>query len=172
MTVAGFAPGAAGSSPSGQFVQTRCVTASTHSSSRASAFGTKAGYVFFAQIGHESYAVPVSSHVGKVDVVDLDTLLDSVITPEMSERMSVLRKQIGAAAANNEEPTLRSLRLQAGLSQQDLARRLKTNQAYISKLERGEFKDPSLSRAIDLADALGVSLDVVGKAFKQFPPSV
>jgi DNA-binding XRE family transcriptional regulator len=110
---------------------------------------------------------PKDASEGEADgaAVDLDTLLDAVITPDMSERLTALRKQVGGASMNPDEPTLRGLRLQAGISQRDLARRLNTNQAYISKLERGEFKDPSLSRAMELAEAFGVSLDTVGRAF-------
>lgn len=55
---------------------------------------------------------------------------------------------------------LRTVLRELGLSQADLARRMHTSTAYVSQLCSGKIKEPTLSKAFDIADALGVSLDV------------
>lgn len=54
---------------------------------------------------------------------------------------------------------LRTVLRELGLSQADLARRMHTSTAYVSQLCSGKIKEPSLSRAYEIADALGVSVD-------------
>jgi transcriptional regulator with XRE-family HTH domain len=58
--------------------------------------------------------------------IDCDTSIDSMLLPITHRRYQVLRKH------------LRSLRNAAGLTQAELATRLKVDQSYISKVERGE----------------------------------
>lgn len=56
----------------------------------------------------------------------------------------------------------RALRLilrELDVSQADLARRMGTSTAYISQLCSGKIKEPSLSKAFEIAEALGVSVD-------------
>ncbi len=55
---------------------------------------------------------------------------------------------------------LAALRKQAGLSQKQLARRLKTSQQQISRLESPGYEGHSLSMLRRVADTLGASLRV------------
>lgn len=54
---------------------------------------------------------------------------------------------------------LRRILRELDVKQVDLARRMGTSTAYISQLCSGKIKEPSLSRAYEIADALGVSVD-------------
>ena len=54
---------------------------------------------------------------------------------------------------------LRRILHETGVSQADLARRMQTSTAYISQLCSGKIKEPTLSKAYEIADALGVSVD-------------
>ena len=54
---------------------------------------------------------------------------------------------------------LRRILRELDVKQADLARRMGTSTAYISQLCSGKIKEPSLSRAYEIADALGVSVD-------------
>lgn len=56
------------------------------------------------------------------------------------------------------------LRMQAGLSQTELAQRLNKPQSNVSRLERGEA-DPKMSTIKDIALALGVDVGKVAEAF-------
>lgn len=53
-----------------------------------------------------------------------------------------------------------ALREKAGLSQKDLARKLKTSQQQISRLESPSYEGHSLSMLRRVADALGVKVHV------------
>lgn len=46
----------------------------------------------------------------------------------------------------------------SGMTQADFARRSGFSTAYVSMLLSGEIKDPKITRACEIADALGVSL--------------
>lgn len=54
---------------------------------------------------------------------------------------------------------LRSILRELDVSQAELARRMNTSTAYVSQLCSGKIKEPSLSRAYEIADVLGVSVD-------------
>lgn len=54
---------------------------------------------------------------------------------------------------------LRRILRELDVSQADLARRLDTSTSYVSQLCSGKIKEPSLSKAYEIADALGVSVD-------------
>ena len=56
---------------------------------------------------------------------------------------------------------LAALREKAGLSQRDLARRLKTSQQNISRLESPSYEGHSLSMLRRVAEALGATVHVV-----------
>ena len=56
---------------------------------------------------------------------------------------------------------LAALRAKAGLSQKDLARKLKTSQQQISRLESPSYEGHSLSMLRRVAEALGVTVRVV-----------
>ena len=53
---------------------------------------------------------------------------------------------------------LRLLLARSGMSQADLARATGMSTAYISQLCKGSTKEPTLSKAFAIADALGVKL--------------
>lgn len=54
---------------------------------------------------------------------------------------------------------LRLILREVDMSQADLARRIGTSTAYVSQLCSGKIKEPSLTRAFEIADALGVTAD-------------
>jgi transcriptional regulator with XRE-family HTH domain len=54
--------------------------------------------------------------------------------------------------------TIERLRTERGLSQQELAKRARVTQAYVSELERGLRSNPSIAVITRLAQALGLSL--------------
>lgn len=54
---------------------------------------------------------------------------------------------------------LRIIIKEQGIKQADLARRIGTSTAYIPQLCVGKIKEPTLSKAYEIADALGVSVD-------------
>ena len=62
---------------------------------------------------------------------------------------------------------LAALRQQAGLSQKELARRLKTSQQHISRLESPGYEGHSLSNLRRIARALRVRVRVVFEPSKQ-----
>ncbi|RME90492.1 MAG: XRE family transcriptional regulator [Verrucomicrobia bacterium] len=62
-----------------------------------------------------------------------------------------------------------ALRQQAGLSQQELARRLKTSQQQISRLESPSYEGHSLRMLRRVAEALGAHLRVVFEPKKNAP---
>jgi transcriptional regulator with XRE-family HTH domain len=53
---------------------------------------------------------------------------------------------------------IRQLREQRGLTQEDVARQAKVTKNYITMLERGQRKNPSLPILKRIADALGVKV--------------
>ena len=52
----------------------------------------------------------------------------------------------------------RKLFNESGMTQADFARRSGFSTAYVSMLLSGEIKDPKVTRACEIADALGVTL--------------
>ena len=54
---------------------------------------------------------------------------------------------------------LRRILRELDVSQAELARRMDTSTAYVSQLCSGKIKEPSLSKAYEIADVLGVSVD-------------
>ena len=58
---------------------------------------------------------------------------------------------------------IRRLRQRYGMSQAELARRIKISGNSLNKIELGETPDPRASRIIAIADVLGVTTDCVLK---------
>ena len=56
---------------------------------------------------------------------------------------------------------LRTILKETGISQAELTRRLGlgSRTAYVSQLCNGKIKEPTLSKALEIASALGVSID-------------
>jgi DNA-binding XRE family transcriptional regulator len=60
-------------------------------------------------------------------------------------------------------PSLSALRLQRGLSQAEMARRIGTSQSHLSRIESGQ-EDPRRTTLVKIARELGETLDVVSNA--------
>jgi len=82
--------------------------------------------------------------------------------PELGAMLSEARQEIAEEYFDG-ELSVRNLRLQAGLSQQELAAAMNTSQPYIAKLEAGKT-DPRWSTVVRLADVLGCSMDQLKQA--------
>lgn len=79
--------------------------------------------------------------------------------PEYVERSRAARKVLADQyEAVGKADSIAILRLRKGMSQQDLADKIKTSQSHIAKIEAGSVK-LYFHTAARLADALGVSLD-------------
>jgi len=66
----------------------------------------------------------------------------------------------GVAAPERFSMRLKALRVEKGLTQEQLAKRAKVSRAYLSRLEMG-LHDPPLSRLRNLAKALGVPVSAL-----------
>lgn len=55
---------------------------------------------------------------------------------------------------------LRAVLEMQGMSQADLARAIGKSTAYVSQLCSGKIKEPTISKALDIAKACGVDIDV------------
>jgi DNA-binding XRE family transcriptional regulator len=73
--------------------------------------------------------------------------------PDFEEEYKALEPQYALARA------VISARIQRGMSQQELAHRVGTSQANISKIERGNM-NPSIKMAQRIADSLGKELKI------------
>lgn len=62
---------------------------------------------------------------------------------------------------------LRRILRDTDVSQSELARRMGTSTAYVSQLCSGKIKEPTLSKALEIADALGVSVDLFADLMRQ-----
>jgi transcriptional regulator with XRE-family HTH domain len=66
---------------------------------------------------------------------------------------------------------LRMARLQLRLSQESLGKAIGQDQSYVSKLERGDLLDITISTLERLADVLNVSTDyLLGRIDEALPP--
>lgn len=74
------------------------------------------------------------------------------------------RKRIAREIEDNSAFSIVKLRLSAGLSQEELARMIGTQQPAIARLERGQ-SEPQISTIEKLAQAFGVSPEAVFSAF-------
>lgn len=83
------------------------------------------------------------------------TEVQGPVSPARRARIDAIKEQM------REEMALEELRVARALTQVDLARRLKTNQANISKLERRT--DMLLSTLGDYVAALGGKLEIVAR---------
>lgn len=98
--------------------------------------------------------------------VSLDSLLEEFEQDDhMRAELAEARKVVGASLYGDEEATLSSLRLAAGLSQAQLAARAATSQSHIARIELGQ-NDPGTEVIARLAAALGCSEAVVFQAIR------
>lgn len=68
--------------------------------------------------------------------------------------------------------TLRFLRVDAGISARELARRIGVSSAYLSRVENGYDAPPTPDRLVAVADALGVSRSAMVELARQAGPAV
>lgn len=62
---------------------------------------------------------------------------------------------------------LRTEMKEKGVSVIRLAERLNTTRSYVYQLLNGEIKEPTLNRALDICDALDISIDELVEKIKQ-----
>lgn len=79
------------------------------------------------------------------------------------EGLKRARMQLARITGSDNELTIRSIRLQAGMSQTDLARSIGTSQPHIARIE-GRTAEPTLDTCRRLARALGVDLNTIDQA--------
>jgi predicted transcriptional regulator len=87
--------------------------------------------------------------------------LESVIAQfesdrEFAQAMSESRKGLAQLLYSDEPETLAALRLNAGLSQTQLAQLLETSQSYIARIEAGRV-DPGTEMVAKIASALSIN---------------
>ena len=98
------------------------------------------------------FGVPAAQPLaGGVPIGDLARELEA--DPDMAPRMERARRAL--AQTLDGHPTLRQLRLSAGLSQTVLAQRAGTTQSYVARIESGSL-DPGTDMLARLSNAMGV----------------
>lgn len=101
------------------------------------------------------------------DAIELDDFMaqlceeDSIFT----EQLNAAHKWVADNFYNSNNQGLTKLRLECGLTQKQLAGKMNTSQAQLSRLEAGK-QDPSLSTLKKLAQALNVDITTVIGAFE------
>lgn len=95
------------------------------------------------------------------------TSIDDLVAEFEAEGLDIsgARQEMGRALDGAGDYSLRALRLKAGLSQRELGVRIGMSQPNVARLER-EQCDPHLSTLLKLADALGVDLITLARAFR------
>jgi len=94
------------------------------------------------------------------DLQDANEFLDGFEQehPEWNDALAAARQSLSKSEiAQQRLPSLARLRLAAGLSQAELARRIGTSQSHIARIESGDG-DPQLSTMLRLSEAIGVPL--------------
>lgn len=85
--------------------------------------------------------------------------------PEKAAHLVRARQNLAKTHYSDEQETLTSLRLAAGLSQIQLAERVETSQPHITRIERGQ-NDPGTDLIARIAKALKVDEDRVFRAVR------
>jgi len=80
------------------------------------------------------------------------------IDPSYKKRAVAARKALVIEQSDFKPVTLATLRLQKGLTQQELATSIGTSQSHIAKIEANDLK-VYFNTAIKISDALGITLD-------------
>lgn len=127
--------------------------------------GQKIGPVSYSHIAkleasEDTPSLSLAVRAARVLKVSIDYLLRDTTSVESLTTSATM----SYADAQGGEPEfgarLRSLRLQRQLSQRDLAQRLHlASDSYISMLEAGKGKLPSIDLVIHIADLFGVTID-------------
>lgn len=92
-----------------------------------------------------------------------DFVKDIEADPDVAKALSSSRQRFAKAAYSNKPQTLTSLRLSAGLSQDQLAQNSGTSQSHIAKIEAGK-NDPSTDMIQKIAVALALDPALVFNA--------
>jgi len=82
-----------------------------------------------------------------------------------SAEVSAARKRLAKTISDTDGNTIRSIRLERGWSQTQLAERMDTSQPHIARIEKGR-EDLRLSTARKLSEALNLSMDETNAALK------
>lgn len=85
--------------------------------------------------------------------------------PSMAAHLTAARRELVDVFEDRTEPSLRALRMGAGLSQAKLAERAGATQSYIARVEAGTL-DPGTDMLARLADALGASEETLFSAIR------
>ena len=78
--------------------------------------------------------------------------------PAFQKRMAAARARVAQSMFASKPNSIAAARLQAGLSQAELAKAIGTSQSHIAKIEAGKVRI-QLSTATQLGDALNITLD-------------
>jgi transcriptional regulator with XRE-family HTH domain len=95
-----------------------------------------------------------------------------VYLEEQLKDAAFARRFARAGAAWDVALQIATLREKAGLSQRDLARKLKTSQQQISRLESPSYEGHSLSMLRRVAEALGATVHVAFEPGNQTAPMI
>ena len=103
---------------------------------------------------HHDFAL--RAYDARPETVSLEEVIsDMEQDAEVAEMMRAVRREAASRIAQEHPITLARLRLQAGLSQKQLAKKLGTSQPYIANLENGRT-DPGTDAIANLAAQLDV----------------
>lgn len=114
------------------------------------------------QVPFGEWPIPISQHS---DSRPIGAFVAALEAEGHSEALKDARKAIGGWL-DDSKPTLRSLRLQAGLSQEQLASLMETSQPQIARMESGK-QDLQLSTLRRFAVVLKIDLHAVVDACQQ-----
>jgi DNA-binding XRE family transcriptional regulator len=110
------------------------------------------------------YNIDVAQETNAASTSEFGKLLDSLESDtESAYLLSQARKWV-SETLYNDEPTLASLRLAAGLSQTQLGIACSIKQPHVSRYESGKH-EPSITVSIQLAKALGINLESFAEAW-------
>jgi ribosome-binding protein aMBF1 (putative translation factor) len=86
--------------------------------------------------------------------------------PVFAAHLRSARQDLGMRAFGEQAQSLRALRLSAGLSQTQLAKKISTVQSHVARVESGK-NDPGTDLIVRIALALGVKAEVVFNAVRK-----
>ena len=94
----------------------------------------------------------------------VDELLRRAVERGRGPALEQARKRLGARMSDGGVPSLKEMRLRAGMSQADLADKIGSSQPKIARLEAGKETNPSLRTCRNLANALGTDMNSITSA--------
>lgn len=118
-----------------------------------------------APVIYREFAAP--RPVPLADTVSLESLIARcAVDAPLSAEMSEARRQLAGSLYADAPASLSALRLEAGLSQAQLAERVETSQPHIARIERG-VTDPGTETIARIARALEVDEVVIFRAVRR-----